>query len=206
MKREYSFFDGGKIVFDDEKSVRELIAFAFDTFGYYEPMGMGVVTLFQAHHPDTNTGWITTDTALPCRDEIKNPDELCFAYHMPGVFYFAEGGWGHHMPHLGNHPHIDNAVSLTLRFEDFDNTVVINGSYTFRDVLRTLQRTEYIDSDCSRIRVGLIGCPDGNYTIYFSDPILDRPLTDFMDIIEKRNQEIKIQFGQFIYGTIFDIL
>lgn len=206
MKQKYTFFDGGAVTFDDERSVRELIAHAFSVFDYYEPMGMDVVTLFQGHHPDTDDGWLTTDVSRSCRDEIKNPDELFFAYYMPGMFYFAEGGWGHHMPHLGNHPLIDNAVSLPLRFEDFDHTVVINGSYTFSDVIRTLLRTEYIDGSCSRVVVINIGCSRStDYSIAFTDPVMNLPLTEFEATINRRNKALNLAPGDFIYGTIFHI-
>lgn len=90
MKQEYTFCDGGTLEFDDSKSVKELIEYAFDTFGYYEPMGMDILTIFQAHHPDTNTGWVTTDVTLRCVDEIRNRDWLCFAYHLPDVFFLLK--------------------------------------------------------------------------------------------------------------------
>ena len=49
MKQKFFFFDGGEIEFDDRRSVKELIEYAFESFGYYEPMGMEIVTLFQAN-------------------------------------------------------------------------------------------------------------------------------------------------------------
>ena len=116
MIKNYTFFDGGTISFDDEKKVKELIRYAFDEFDYYEPIGIEYVTIFQCHHSKTNTGWFTKDTNNSCCDEIENPDELCFAYYVPEVFYFAEGGWGHHMRELGNHPEIPNPVDIKLRF------------------------------------------------------------------------------------------
>lgn len=54
MKNEYYFFDGGRVEFDDNKSVRELIRYAFDKFDYYEPLGMDIVTVFQSHNSKTN--------------------------------------------------------------------------------------------------------------------------------------------------------
>ncbi len=206
MKQEYYFFDGGTIEFDDKKSVKELLVHAFDVFGYYEPMGMEIVTLFQAHHPDTNTGWFTTDTTLSCADEIKNPKELCFAYHLPNIFYFAEGGWGHHMTELGNHPKIDNAVSLTIQFDDFKNTVVINGQYTFSDVIKMLKQTEYIDDNCKYIEVIPVGCARKSYAIPFRDPIMNVCLSDFEKLLEQYNSErIHLDEGEFIYHTILRI-
>lgn len=41
MLQKYTFFD-------DERSVAELIGFAFDEFDYYEP-GLEIITLFQCH-------------------------------------------------------------------------------------------------------------------------------------------------------------
>lgn len=202
MKQKYCFFDGGTIEFDDKKSVKELIAYAFESFDYYEPMGMDIVTLFQAHHPDTNTGWFTTDVTLSCAEEIKNPKELCFAYYLPNVFYFAEGGWGHHMTGLGNHPSIDNAVSLSIRFGDFSNTVVINGRYTFNDIVNVLKRTEYIDNSCCFIEVIPIGCTTKSYLIPFTDPIMKACLTDFETILTQYNSErIHLAEGDFIYHS-----
>ena len=205
MKQNYTFFADGTVEFDDSRSVRELLAYAFEKFDYYEPFGMAAVTVFQAHHPDTNTGWFTTDTEACCADEIKNPAELCFAYHMPGVFYYAEGGWGHHMPHLGNHPEIPAAVSLHLRFEDFDHTVVLNGNYSFRRFLTMLQRIGYVPDEVSRILVQLIGCPKGNYFIPADDPLLDVSLTEFVQEIRSRSDRIQEERHEFVYHEIFRI-
>lgn len=206
MKQSYTFFDGGKIEFDSERSVRELVAYAFDTFGYYEPAGMELVTLFQGHHPDTNTGWITTDLSLKCADEIKDRDNLFFAYYLPNVFYFAEGGWGHHMPFLGNRPHIDDAVSISLRFEDFENTVVVNGKYTFNDIISFLKRNEYIDDICSGVIAIPIGCATKSYRIPFTDPIIKQPLKEFTVTLEKYNSErIHLDSGEFISNTVLEI-
>ena len=205
MKQKYTFFDGGTLEFDDSKSVKELIEYAFDTFDYYEPMGMNVLTLFQAHHPDTTTGWFTTDVTLRCADEIRNRDELLFAYHLPDIFYFAEGGWGHHMRELGNRPSIANELALTLRFKDFDNTIIINGSYTFMDIVRVLKKTEYIDSDCNAVRVLPVGVAQ-SYSVPLSDPIMEMRLTEFIEHIEVRhNKYLKLDIGDFIYNTVFDL-
>ena len=196
MKQKYVFFDGGEIEFDDRKSVRDLIAFAFESFGYYEPMGMDIVTLFQAHHPDTNTGWFTTDVALSCAEEIRKPEELCFAYHLPNVFYFAEGGWGHHMAELGNHPPIDNAVALDIWFDDFRNTVVINGTYTLNDIVRVLRRTGYLGDDRYYVEVIPVGCSTKTNLIPFSDPKMKVRLIDLETILDKYDpQRIPLSEG-----------
>ena len=207
MIQKYMFCDGGTLEFDDSKSVKELIEYAFDTFGYYEPMGMDIVTLFQAHHPNTNTGWFTTDTTLRCADEIKNRDWLCFAYHLPNVFYFAEGGWGHHMKELGNRPSIDNEVSLTIRFDDFKNTVIVNGKYTFNDIINLLKRTEYISDDCRCVEVIPVGCARKAYALSFEDPIMKVHLSKFEKILEQYNSErIRLGDGEFIYHTELEIV
>ena len=189
MKQTYRFFDGGTIEFDDRKSVKALIAAAFDAFDYYEPMGMEIVTLFQAHHPDTTSGWFTTDVARCCAEEIKNPNELCFAYHMPYVFYFAEGGWGHHMTDLGNRPPMDNAVALELLFDDFRNTVVINGAYTFSDIIAALKKAEYIDQCCRAVEVIPGPCPDKAWRLSLTDPIMKAPLTELDAALARRMKE-----------------
>jgi len=185
LNQTYKFFDGGTIKFDDQRSVKDLIAYAFQSFDYCEPMGMDVVTIFQTHHPNSRTGWFTTDTSLRCAEEIKSPNELCFAYYSPNVFYFAEGGWGHGMTGLGNRPKIDNEVALNLRIDDSRNTVVINGKYTFKDVINFLKETEYIDRRCNYIEVCPIGCIEKSYTLPFKDPIMNMCLSDFEKELEK---------------------
>ena len=205
MIQKYTFCEGGSLEFDDSMSVKELIEYAFHKFGYYEPMGIDIVTLFQPHHPNTHTGWFTTDTSLRCADEIKERDRLCFAYHLPNAFYFAEGGWGHHMKQLGNRPLIPDEVSLKLRFQGFEDTVIINGNYTFLDIFRVLKRTEYIDSDCNAVRVLPVGIAQ-SYTLPLSDPIMEISLTDFIERIEEyHNKYLKLDKRDFVYHTIFDM-
>ena len=46
------------------------------------------------------------------------------------------------MLHLGNHPQIDNPVLLHLRFDDFDNSVVINGKYTFENIINFFETNQ----------------------------------------------------------------
>ena len=184
----------GAVEFDDTRSVGELIAHAFDVFGYHEPLGMEIVTVFQAHSTRTNTGWFTTDTRRSCAQEIENPDCLHFAYHMPGVFYVAEGGWGHHMKDLGNHPQIPDCVSLKLRFDEFEETVVINGNYRFRDIIETLKQAGYIDSHCPAVKIHAV-YGDGKlrgktgYTIPLTDPILEVCLKEFQPLLQAYHAE-----------------
>ncbi|MGN0547164.1 MAG: hypothetical protein ACI4I3_07510 [Acutalibacteraceae bacterium] len=206
MRQKYTFFDGGTIEFDDTRSVKELIAYAFDCFGYYEPFGIDVVSLFQPHHSKTDTGWFTTDIKRSCADEIEYPNELCFAYYLPDTFYFAEGGWGHHMNDLGNHPVIPNPISLRIRFDGFDNTVIINGKYCFHDIINALIRTGYISDKCKSLKVLPVGCANKSYSIPFSDPIMRFSLTDFEKAIQQYNSKyIKSEQGDCIYHEILQI-
>lgn len=179
MIKKYSFFDGGDVEFEDTKSVKELIEYAFDTFNYYEPLGMDIVTIFQAHNSKSTEGWFTTDISRSCAEEIENRDELCFAYYLPNTFYFAEGGWGHHMRSLGNHPVIDNPVSLHLRFEGFNNTVVINGKYSFNDIIHYLQKGDYLPQNVKSLRINAINPQMPTYSIPLSDGVINVNLAEF---------------------------
>ena len=203
MIKEYSFYDGAKknrLEFDDSKSVRELIEYAFEVFGYYEPLGMDIVTIFQ--HSRTTDGWFTTDTSLTCAQEIEYSDGLNFAYHVPGVFYFAEGGWGHHMPTLGNHPEIPNAVSIIISTEDLNDTIVINGDYSFEDIVKTLKETEYIDQNRDYLEVLVVG-PGEYYHIPLSDPIMKIPLIDFIHRIGLISERIELESNEQVFYEVF---
>ena len=69
MIQKYKFEgENDFIEFDDSKSVKELINYAFDKFDYFEPAGIELVTLFQCHHPNSSTGWFTTDTSKKCSE------------------------------------------------------------------------------------------------------------------------------------------
>ncbi len=166
------------LFFDDAKSVKELIRYAFNEFDYYEPAGMEVVTIFQPQSR-TYTGWFTTDTSRLCVDEIEDAENLCFAYHMPNVFYFAEGGWGHHMLDLGNHPQIDNPVVLHLRFDDFNHSVVINGKYTFETIISFLKQMNYLSRDARSLRICAINPYRSPILISFDSELMRLQLTEF---------------------------
>lgn len=192
MITKYCFFDGGELEFDNTKSVRELIEYAFEVFDYYEPLGMNIVTIFQAHHSKSSEGWFTTDTSRSCAEEIENCDELCFAYYLPDVFYFAEGGWGHHMKTLGNHPLIDDPVSLHLRFDEFDNTVVINGKYSFEDIINYLQEGDYLPDNVKTLLVRAINPYKEPYLIPLSDESIKLNLRVFEKILPNSVNIIEI--------------
>ena len=90
MIRRYTFFvDGQKTLeFDDSKTVKELIEYAFNVFEYYEPAGIGLVTLFQCHHSKSYTGWFTRDTNSICADEIEMLNNQYYPNH--GFIYYEE--------------------------------------------------------------------------------------------------------------------
>ena len=89
MNRIFKFSGEKPIVYDDIKSVKELIQYSFHQFNYYEPAGMEIVTVFQPQSR-TYTGWFTTDTSLSCKEEIEDAENLCFAYHMPMCFILTK--------------------------------------------------------------------------------------------------------------------
>lgn len=194
MMQKYNFFGEEPIEFDDEKSVKDLIQYAFDQFDYYEPAGMEIVTLFQPHSPLSHMGWFTTDTNRKCSDEILNRDYLCFAYYMPNVFYFAEGGWGHHMKELGNHPDIPDPIQLRLHLEDHFHRVIINGNYCFHDVIHYLKKTQYISEECNKVRV-LFPRTEKSYIIHFGNKIMNLKLSEFENAVTKRNDDTSSDYG-----------
>ena len=180
MIRTYIFFGEEPLEFDDNKTVSELLEYAFDKFGYYEPFGMDTVTVYQYSPPH-----FVLDTSELCCEGIESPDSLCFAYHIPGFLYYAEGGWGHHMYELIDHPVFNHPVSLKLKFEDFCHNVVFEGTHTFREVMNLLMEVGYIDTEIRYIKAWVIAYPEPNYSeyIYLSDPILDAPMTEFEKIL-----------------------
>lgn len=180
MIQEYGFFGENTLKFEDSKTVRELLEYAFEQYGYYEPFGMDTVTIYQ-----TNTPHFTLDTSRKCYEEIKEPDDLCFAYYIPGFLYYAEGGWGHHMAELSNHPVFKHPISLKLKFKDFHNTVVFEGSHSFREVLNLLTKVRYISDSISQIKIQVLAYPKPNYTKHIdcSDAILDAPMTEFNEML-----------------------
>ncbi|MGN1019486.1 MAG: hypothetical protein ACI4O7_03855 [Aristaeellaceae bacterium] len=128
----------------------------------------------------------------PCRkccDAISNPNDLCLAYHMPGVFYYAEGGWGHHMKSIGNHPALENPVSFMLVMEDFRNTVVAAGSCRLGDMVRLLQDNDYIPRDTQRIIVDFIGALNDRWSIPLIDARMTQSIRDVMQYIHSSRPE-----------------
>lgn len=194
MMRTYCFPGEGQVEFEDSRSVGELLCHAFEAFGLEEPFGMGIVTLFQPRHSSGSMGWFTTDCSRSCAEEIEDPEWLCFAYHMPGVFYFAEGGWGHHMAELGNHPALEDPVSLRLSFPDFENTVVMNGSCRLRDIVEALERTGYLETRCGGVLAHAVYGDlklrrRGECFIPRDDPAMDGKLTGLEAYLRERLED-----------------
>nr|WP_302286889.1 hypothetical protein [Catenibacterium mitsuokai] len=46
MIQEYNFFRENTLKFEDSKTVKELLEYAFEQYGYYEPFGMDTVTIY----------------------------------------------------------------------------------------------------------------------------------------------------------------
>lgn len=184
MLRAYRVFVEGyqwvSVNFDDQKTVNQLALRVLDEVDCYEPLGDDVVTLFEAQSPKDNNGWFLTDSGQKCCDAISNPEYLCLAYHMPGIFYYAEGGWGHHMKHLGNHPVLENPVSFKLVMEDFRNTVVVAGNYLLGDMVSFLQFKEYIPSQTRWVIVDFVGTLNDRLSIPLHDERMRRSIHDVM--------------------------
>ena len=45
MIKTFQFLGESSLEFDDAKTVKELIRYAFEHFGYYEPFGIDTVTI-----------------------------------------------------------------------------------------------------------------------------------------------------------------
>lgn len=210
MIREYRFDSNNTLKFEDSKSVKELIQTAFDSFDYYEPYGIDIVTIFQSHHSKTSTGWFTLDRNRRCVEEIEDSSSLFFAYYMPDVFYYAEGGWGHHMTELGNHPVIPSSVAMKLRFDDFNNTVVINGKYNLKDIVKSLKRVEYISNEAHFIRIKAVYGDmrqrnNSMYSVPSQDAIMTIPLSEHEGELKKRLSSY-IEDISNVYHFVFEIL
>ena len=163
MLRSYNFLtDGGcSIRFDDQRPVSELMKALFDQLGYEEPFGMEIVTVFQPRTARGADGWFIRDPSLPCAEALDAQDDLLIAYHMPGVFYHVEGGFG---TRIGNHPDLEDSVSVQLVFEDFSGVVAIAGKYTVSDIVHALEETGYIRSGVRAVTLRTLSFSDDWHT------------------------------------------
>lgn len=117
---------------------------------------------------------------------------------MPDAFYFAEGGWGHHMRELGNHPIIPNPVDINLKFNDFKSTVVVNGNYCFMDIIMLLKKVDYIPKTCNNLTVIPIGAVNKKYIIPVNDEIMNKPLTKFIELVGEYTKKLFRMMNMFI--------
>lgn len=173
-----------EVEFDDQKTVNQLARYVLEMVECFEPFGEEILTLFEAHSPKSSSGWFIIDSNQTCAESITNPKELCLAYHLPGKFYFVEGGWGHHMPTLGNHPALDTPVSFKLSLDDFRNMVVVSGKYTFREMINMLLKVGYISTSAHEIIICYSGMVDYKSIIQFQDDRVDKPIYAFIEEIE----------------------
>ncbi len=165
MLRLYKFFDMQPVIFDDRKSVRELLNYVFEKSDYYEPAGMDIVTVYDAskYHVIDDTTIACYKVFTPYDDTIGHGNNgLCVAYYLPNLFFYAEGGWGHHMIEMDIVKNIKNPVPVNLRFPEFKNTVVLNGDITIRQIYEYLVNTNYINNDFKIFKFYemLYGLPD----------------------------------------------
>ena len=141
------------VIFDDEKTVRELIERVFEESGYYEPMGMDVVTVY-----DASKYRVVLDTSKKCKDELSPEGHNGFtvAYLKEDKFFFAEGGWGHHMINMNAAKLIGNPINIRVVFDGFKNSVVINGNIKLGEIYSFLCETTYITEDNYNFFVGAL--------------------------------------------------
>ena len=180
MLNKYLFhIDGDDVVMetDDSISVKELIEILMERTDCYEPLGIDCVRIFEGYSEKSLSGWYIDDISQTCDKAIDNPNDLYLAYHMPDIFFYAEGGWGHHMAKLGNSPVIPNAVSLHIRFEEFDNTVVVNGAYSLREMISFIEKSGYLDSRIEGIIIHTINPYVSSKYFLIGDPTLDVGIT-----------------------------
>ena len=143
----YEIFDVGEIEFDENKTIAELVETAFEEYGYWEPAGMDMVTVY-----DIKSYRMILDRNSTCL-EAGIGDWLCIAYYKPNMFYYVEGGWGHHMIQMNAVDMIESPVSFQLRFGEFVGSPVINGNITLTSMFNFLKEADYIDEDCNTLIV-----------------------------------------------------
>ena len=85
------------------------------------------------------------------------------------------------MCELPNHPVFNNPVSLKIKFEDFNHTVVFEGTHSFREVINLLKQVGYIDESIEKIKIQVSAYPKPSYTKYIDwyNSILDAPMIEF---------------------------
>ena len=91
------------------------------------------------------------------------------------------------MTDLGNHPVIPDPISLKLKFDDFNNEVVINGNYTLGDVIGFLSKNDYISGAC---QIKVLGIGTGkSYFMDADDPVVLKSIKTLKDSLNKAYEE-----------------
>lgn len=71
MIQTYKFLGENSLLeFDDSKTVKELLQYAFEQFDYYEPFGMDAITIYQ-----TDFAHFTLDMNIPVSVSIQSGDK-----------------------------------------------------------------------------------------------------------------------------------
>lgn len=137
--RNYRFYNASPVEFDSTKTVKELVDYVYMHNSEKRIFPMDSVTVFQMRSPKSPYGWLTTDLSRTCRKEIQNPHWLCFAYYVPQLFYFVEGGCGHYTKRLGNHPVFAHPVDVHVHLDDeklSTDEIIVNGQENIKKVLQ----------------------------------------------------------------------
>ena len=156
MKRQYRFFDMEAVAFDDEGTVSELIRHVLMQSDRDVPMGLDSVTVY-----DAGQYCVVTDTSQKCKNVLEplGNNGFCLAFCKQGKFFFAEGGWGHHMMELCPPQAVEDPVSVTLAFGNFKSSIVINQGVTLGEMFVFLRDMGYITPAECRFLVGERLCP-----------------------------------------------
>ena len=83
------------------------------------------------------------------------------------------------MAELGNHPKIDKPVMISMRFEEFDHTVVFNGNLSFDYIIDLFRSVGYIPRTASYLKINAINPYVPPYEIRFTDELMKVPLIEF---------------------------
>lgn len=190
MERLYKIFDLEPVYFDDQKSVKELLEYALDRSDYYEPAGTDILTVY-----DASKYHVVTDTSIACCEAFSPKDSLghgrnglCLAYYLPNCFFYAEGGWGHHMKEMNLAKKIPDPVAISFQFNDFKNTVVVNGNLSIEQIYDYLTKTTYLEK------------PQTTFNFYDMEYGLPKPGTKrtFQALTEDGKTKIKKACDKFI--------
>lgn len=148
--KEYNFFDTEEkisILFDENKTISDLINAVFEKYDFYEPNGIECVTVYdmQGYHVVTNRMHTLAEEHLS--------SELCFAYYLPGEFLYVEGGWGHHMIQMDACRSIKEPLMFEIEINKntTKRNMVCSSEFTVQQLYNGL--VAYFDDKRTRIEV-----------------------------------------------------